>query len=480
MEFVNRFNITAAGMRTGKGSYGTTLQTIGAHLALAMEIIASLNAIKDIALIAPRYLEMQIKDLEKCMDHDAPEDVQVPTDYKIEKLITSELNDVTTLIVARMNEMVKQRLIAANVKNMVDRGSSIYRGKFSATDDAISASLPDQQNLSDYNRSNSNIGNSPTPKQDVANDIGLPSPDRNGVRNHKPSVRYVDPSDSPSLTVNYAGKRVSMTDITSQDIHKGGLNLMPGRAGEPRVVRPDYSTYVKENFQLAQRSNLHELATFAQTSGIGIVVKDMRGKHIESMSSNRPNKLRPKEMFTAEFVFFKDKKHPDGVYVLVQHGTLIQPVNAKLDYDKGVAAQMVYLESRAKNKSREESLENANNPDLTVAYLKRAQEVATTSPDLALRYNIHFWKDPNKVVTNAATANKTDVIVAGDTGATTAGETSVTTEGDVEDDEQNSYSFIVLPREDKLKDNLYQFTQNPPTAWDQTTETRFRNLVYQL
>merc|ERR1712048_164345 len=316
-------------------------------------------------------------------------------------------NGIVSELITKIKTQVKDTLVAPNIQSMIERGASRVRKKVggdteNAVDDMNSRAADAQQEMRDYRKKDSTKEKaSSQPKQDLANDIGLP--DQNGKRDHKSPV--IDaPKDSPSLEVNYNGKKTTLGDIKNQDVESGSVKLVPGKGNELTVVRQDYASYVKSSFTPGKRTNRHELAAFAETSGSSIDIKSSSGKKIESLPG-RSDKNKAIEM-----IHVKDGEHPDGHYVMVWPDTMtpVPGLDKVGDFKAGAAQQMVYAEARLAGKTREEARDLASDPAKTQEFLDRAREVAASSPHLKERYHGRKKDDKNDGKTDDLEDGKKD------------------------------------------------------------------------
>merc|ERR1712048_933868 len=150
------------------------------------------------------------------------ETIKDPVDEEyINTKIHGPKNGIVTVLLTKIKLQVKDTLLCGNIQSLIERGASRVRKKVggdaeTAVDDMNARASEAQQNMRDYSSKDSvKEKPAPKPKQDLANDIGLP--DKDGKRTHKSPV--IDaPKDSPSLEVNYNGKKTTLGDIKNQDV----------------------------------------------------------------------------------------------------------------------------------------------------------------------------------------------------------------------------------------------------------------------
>ena len=386
VDISEQLSTVTSGMDTNTSTRGSKQKMYSKASKIFADVVntaAVIKPMKDIVDVVPEYLDLLIKSLRKIKE--SQEVNGEAEDVPDANYIISKENQIVTGIVKKIQEQVKESLMAPAIQSALERGASRVRRKVggdteSAVADVNQRASEAQQNMRDYNNSNDSTQDQTTtqPTQDLANDIGLP--DQNGNHNHRSPVTDA-PTNSPSTEVTYNGTRTTLGDIEDQDVESGGMKLVPGKGNELTVVRPDYSTYVKSGFTPGKRNNRQELAAFAETSGLRIVVKNVSGQKIDSLPGRSDKKKK------IEMLHVKDGEHPDGLYVMVRPGTM-DPISLDISRDikTGCGPQLVYAEARANGKTREEATALAKDPEETKKFLLRAKEVAGSSPHLKERY----------------------------------------------------------------------------------------------
>ena len=420
----DQLNTKSQGMKTSKSGYRSVLSSASRVFSASVKTAAVVKPLKDIALITPQYMA----EVTKCMEYlrensDAPPNPVPPSpmDEYIDEKIDGP-DGVVTSIMNQIKAKVQTTLIQPTAQRALEKGASdVYNtlnpdsGSTKKVQDENEVTLISFKNIDEL-----------TPGEDIelpkkvdpADDIGVP--DASGTKTH-PSAVIDCPENNPQLVVKDYGKETTLGELQAQDMGDNkGLKLIEGEDNTYNVVREDYQATIEDGFDPEKRTNRSELAAFAETSNMQIVVVDKDGN---DTFSHPPDSDDSSDKKVLHVMLLETEDNPEGFYTTVTPGTTtpMDGISDIKDFDKNFASQMVYAEARRFGAKHEDAVAMASDPGDVRMYLNRAKRIARTSPDMK-----SLFKQPEK--------KKSDTDGDGKKESTSDG-------GDIKKDDGNGLSF---------------------------------------